>query len=261
MMKLATVGDNCIDYYAKQNKMFPGGNSVNVAVYAARLGLGSSYTGAVGNDDYGRFMQHALQEKGVDFSHLYVLAGKTAVTQVELVNGERVFGDYDEGVLGDYKISDEDVDFFCGHDLLHTALWGNAENDLKRIKERGLPIAFDFATAKDGAVMETALPSVDYAFFSREIESPELREFMQAVFKKGPRLVVATLGENGSIAYDGTEFYRYGIIPTDVVDSMGAGDSYIAGFCKGIIEKLSIPECMRMGSECAAQTLQYMGAW
>jgi fructoselysine 6-kinase len=186
MRKLATVGDNCIDYYTKQNKVFPGGNCVNVAVYAARAGLASSYTGAVGNDEYGSFMRDALRKKGVDDSHLYVLAGKTAVTRVELINGERVFGDYDEGVLRDYKMSDADVDFFCTHDLLHTALWGNAERELKRIKERGLPVVFDFATAKDGEIMETALPFVDYAFFSREEETGELLEYMQDTLKKRP---------------------------------------------------------------------------
>lgn len=261
MMKLAALGDNCIDYYAALGKMFPGGNPVNVAVYAVRSGLPASYTGAVGDDDYGAFMLHALSEKGVDASHVRILPGKTAVTQVELVDGERVFGDYDEGVLKDFVITDEDIDFFCQHALLHTGLWGNAENDLHRIKARGLPVSFDFSTAKEGKVLDTALPWVDYAFFSGEEESEELLAFMKEIHKKGPRIVTVTLGGNGSIAYDGNAFIRYGIVPTQVVDSMGAGDSFIAGFCKGIIEKRPIKECMKMGSECAAVTLGYMGAW
>lgn len=261
MLKLATVGDNCIDYYAAQGKMFPGGNPINVAVYAVRSGLPASYTGAVGNDEYGSFMLKALSEKGVDASHVQILPGKTAVTQVELVDGERVFGDYDEGVLADFVISDEDIDFFCDHALLHTGLWGNAENDLPRIKARKLSVSFDFSTVKEGNVMETALPYVDYAFFSDEEESEELLTFMKDVYRKGPRIVTVTLGGNGSIAYDGNVFFRQGVVPTEVVDTMGAGDSFIAGFCKGIIEGMPIRECMKMGSECAAVTLGYMGAW
>lgn len=261
MLKLATAGDNCIDYYAAQGKMFPGGNPINVAVYAVRSGLSSSYTGAVGNDAYGAFMLESLKGKGVDASHVRILPGNTAVTQVELVDGERVFGDYDEGVLADFRISDEDIDFFCKHELFHTGLWGNAENDLHRIKACGLPVSFDFATAKEGTVLGTALPFVDYAFFSDEQETEELLQFMKAIRTKGPSLVVVTLGKNGSIAYDGNAFFRHGIVTTEVVDTMGAGDSYIAGFCKGIIEKAPIHECMRMGSECASVTLQYMGAW
>jgi fructoselysine 6-kinase len=261
MLKLATVGDNCIDYYAAQGKMFPGGNPINVAVYAVRCGLPASYTGAVGDDEYGTFMRSALSDKGVDASRVRVLPGKTAVTQVQLVDGERVFGDYDEGVLADFVIREDDIDFFCDHALLHTGLWGNAEHELHRIKARGLPVSFDFSTAKEGEVLETALPYVDYAFFSDEEESEELLTFMKQIHSKGPRIVTVTLGGNGSIAYDGNAFFRNGIIPTEVVDSMGAGDSFIAGFCKGIIEQKPIKECMKMGSECAAVTLGYMGAW
>jgi fructoselysine 6-kinase len=261
MLKLATAGDNCIDHYAALGKMFPGGNPVNVAVYATRLGLPSSYTGAVGNDAYGAFMLESLCAKGVDTSHVQILPGRTAVTQVELKDGERLFGDYDEGVLADFSISEQDIDFFCEHELFHTGLWGNAQHDLPRIRARGLPVAFDFATAKSGDVFDAALPFVDYAFFSDEFETEALHRFMKDARRAGPRLVVVTLGENGSIAYDGHAFYRYGIVPVDVVDTMGAGDSYIAGFCKGITDGAPIVQCMRLGAECAAETLAYMGAW
>ncbi|NCB41910.1 MAG: fructoselysine 6-kinase [Clostridia bacterium] len=260
-MKLATVGDNCIDFYAEQNKIFPGGNPVNVAVYAKRIQLEASYTGAVGNDKNGQFMIHALKGKGVDTSHTYILKGKTAVTQVDLVDGERVFGEYDEGVLPDYVISDEDIRFFLTHDLLHTGLWGHAERALHKIKSKGLPLSFDFAKAKEGEVFDVALPSVDYAFFSDENESEQLLHFIKSVYERGPKIVVVTLGGNGSIAYDGNRFLRCGVVPTKVVDTMGAGDSYIAGFCKGLISKKPIDKCMEMGSICAAETLQYMGAW
>jgi fructoselysine 6-kinase len=241
--------------------MFPGGNPVNVAVYAVRSGLPASYTGAVGNDAYGKFMLGALSGKGVDVSHVRVLPGKTAVTQVELNEGERIFGDYDQGVLADFALSQEDIDFFCRHELLHTGIWGNLEQDLHRIKAGGLPVSFDFSTVKEGEVLDTALAFVDYAFFSDEEESEELLTFMKLIRSKGPRIVTVTLGGNGSIAYDGNAFFRCGVIPTEVVDTMGAGDSFIAGFCKGIIEKKPVKECMKMGSECAALTLGYMGAW
>lgn len=260
-MKLATVGDNCIDHYTTQNKIFPGGNPVNVAVYAKRIHLEASYTGAVGNDKNGQFILQALKSKGIDTSHVSILPGKTAVTKVELKNGERVFGDYDEGVLADFAVSEKHIDFFLTHDLLHTGLWGNIEKDLHKIKKKGLPISFDFTTVKEGAVLDKALPNVDYAFFSDEKETSDLLLFMESIYHRGPKLVVATLGENGSIAFDGHTFIRCGIVPTSVIDTMGAGDSYIAGFCKGIIYGKSIKDCMKIGSKCASETLQYMGAW
>ena len=38
-IRIAAAGDNCMDVYDKENKAFPGGNPVNVAVYVARLGV------------------------------------------------------------------------------------------------------------------------------------------------------------------------------------------------------------------------------
>lgn len=239
-----------------------------MAVYAKRLQLNASYTGAVGDDENGQFLLEALRNKGVDTSHIYVLPGKTAVTQVELKDGERLLGDYDEGVLADFSISEADIDFFLTHDLLHTALWGNIEKDLWRIKQRALPISFDFGTAKDGEVLDIAISYVDYAFFSggedeegEAKESKSLLQFMRTIHAKGPKVVIVTLGANGSIAYDGNEFFRSAVFPTEVLDSMGAGDSYIAGFCKGIIQGEPVDVCMQIGSKCAADTLKYMGAW
>ena len=74
-------------------------------------------------------------------------------------------------------------------------------------------------------------------------------------------MVIVTLGDKGSLCYDGQRFYKYGIVECEVVDTMGAGDSYIAGFLLGILRGKDIEECMRMGAENATITLQYYGAW
>ena len=50
-------------------------------------------------------------------------------------------------------------------------------------------------------------------------------------------------------------------IPCQVVDTMGAGDSFIAGFLHGYLEGLDLPACMTAGAQCSAVTLSYEGAW
>ena len=45
------------------------------------------------------------------------------------------------------------------------------------------------------------------------------------------------------------------------MDTMGAGDSFIAGFLYGVLEGKTIPEAMRAGAENSAVTLGYSGAW
>jgi len=261
-MRLAAVGDNCMDVYDAIGEVYPGGNPVNVAVYFVRLGGVASYTGAVGTDSYGKLMVDALASKGVDTSHVHFLEGNTAVTHVELVNGERVFGDYDEGVLADFKLSEEDISFLCSHDMVVSGLWGKVEKDLRKIRARGIKVAFDAATRPDDPAAVTAIPDVNYLFFaSDEGDTQTLRDKMREIYEKGPELVIATLGEQGSIVYNGSEYIKYGIVPCDVVDTMGAGDSYIAGFLKGLLEGKEIIECMKLGAYNASITLGYRGAW
>lgn len=260
-MAIATVGDNCMDVYARQGQAFPGGNTVNVAVYLRRLGKPVSYTGAVGDDIYGQQMINALSAKGVDISHLHVLKGSTAVTMVELVDGERILGDYDEGVMTNFHLSEDDIKFLCSHDLVHTGLWGRIDPQLPALKACGACISFDFADRLDHPIVAQALPWVDYAFFSYTRDDAFIRDYLVATRQRGPRLAIATLGENGSLAYDGKDFTTFGIVPTNVVDTMGAGDSFIAGFMSAVLDGASLQDCLQAGAACASETLKYLGAW
>lgn len=261
-MRLAAVGDNCMDVYENIGKAYPGGNPVNVAVYFVRLGGEASYTGVVGTDQYGSLMKEKIAEKGVDVSHIRFVEGNTAITHVELVDGERVFGEYEEGVLADFKLTEEELDFLCGHDMVVSGLWGNVHDDLAKIKARGVKVAFDAATRPDDPAAVTAIPSVDYLFFATDDgDTPQLRETMKRIQEKGPKLVITTLGDKGSIVFDGETYTTFGIIPCNVVDTMGAGDSYIAGFLKGILEGKAVEACMEMGAANSSVTLGYNGAW
>ena len=84
---------------------------------------------------------------------------------------------------------------------------------------------------------------------------------MEAMWKLGPKAVIVTRGKAGSLAWDGSQLYRCGIVECEVVDTMGAGDSFIAGFLYGVLEGKTIPEAMRAGAENSAVTLGYSGAW
>lgn len=261
-MRFATVGDNCVDAYETLGEYYLGGNPVNVAVYMQRMGEEASYTGVVGDDANGKKMIDGLKDKGVDVSHVRVLSGDTAVTKVEIVNGNRVFGDYIEGVLKDFKLTREDRKFLCSQDMIISGIWGKIEDDLPELKQSGVPIAFDFSDQPTHPIVKKAISYVDYAFFSDdEKDDAVLETFMKEMQSYGPKLVVITRGEKGSICYDGKEFYRFGILPCKVVDTMGAGDSYIAGFLRATMLGEDIETAMKMGAESSKITLGYAGAW
>jgi len=261
-VKFAAVGDVCVDVYESLGQYFIGGNPVNVAVYLERLGIDASYTGIVGDDEYGQIVVDRLTEKGVDIRCLKRKPGSTAITKVEIADGNRVFTDYIEGVMTEFRLTEEDIDYLCGHNLIITGIWGKIEDELVKMKQKGVPIAFDFSDQPTHPIVEKAIGDVTYAFFSDDQgDSPELRRFMEEMQAKGPKLVLTTMGEKGSLCFDGENFYKFGVISCPIIDTMGAGDSYIAGFLCGIMRGEDIPSSMKMGAENSSVTLGYQGAW
>jgi fructoselysine 6-kinase len=262
VIRIACVGDNCVDVYDGTGESYPGGNPVNVAVYIRRLGGSASYIGAVGGDAGGRMLLSALGERGVDVCRVRVLPGATAVTHVSRVNGERIFGEYDEGVTADFRPSPEDVEFMCSHDLVVSGIWGHAEGCFGELRRRGIPVAFDCSEYPEDAVSAAALKNTDIAFFSDDVsDDAALRGRIRAAAALGPAIVAATRGGRGSLVFDGENFHEGGITPCAVADTMGAGDSFIAGFLYARLGGADIPACIRAGSDCSAVTLGYYGAW
>lgn len=264
-MKLAALGSNCIDYYTNLNggTAFAGGGPVNMAAYTKRLGGEASYIGPVGNDAYGSLMISQLNAKGINTSHVRIESGRTAVSEVRLDGGERTFGEYDEGVMASNHFIPSDLSFVETHDMVVCDVWGHMEGSLRLILDAGIPVAFDCADRPDDPASLVAIENSNYIFFSSDAgDSANLREQMKAIAAKGPDLVIAMLGSDGSLCFDGETYYKFGLVPVEeVVDTMGAGDSYIAGFLTGRMKGLSILECMQLGAATASETISYFGAW
>ena len=107
-----------------------------------------------------------------------------------------------------------------------------------------------------------ALPQTDIAFFSNDLlPLDQLKERILSIASLGPKLVVATRGGQGSLAYDGSRFVACSPTPCELIDTMGAGDSYIAGFLLAWLRGSSLIACMQAGAQNAAVTIGYAGAW
>ena len=72
----------------------------------------------------------------------------------------------------------------------------------------------------------------------------------------GAEILLATFGEQGSMACDGAHIYRQSTIPcAHLENTCGAGDSFGAGFLNGLYSGQDIQTSMRMGAELAAQVV------
>ena len=263
-MKVAAIGDNCIDYYRNIDRKYPTGNVVDTGVNLQKLGVPTSIISTTGSDDVGRWMIDSLKAEGLDISHLKVGDGPTAITYMDLDGLDRVHGEYIEGVLENIVFDDEDVRFACEHDLVHSALWGKAEGVLSRIHDSGTLVSFDFADRLDHPLVESTLGNVDYGFFSYHGEHGRdalIEAFLRDKVARGMRVATATFGELGSLSWDGTQFWEGSVYPSEVVNTVGAGDSFIAGFLAGVLAGDAIDACLDKGARLAAQVVGVFEPW
>ena len=270
MKTAAGIGDNCIDDYTNIGRRYPTGNVVDTGVNMQKLGIPTAIISTTGSDENGKWMIEALTKEGLDLSHFKVAEGKTAITYMTLDENDRVHGEYEEGVLENIVFDEEDIRFAAEHDLVFTAFWGKAEHVMGKIHDLGAITAFDYATTDDErlpAMLEVTRGAIDYGFFSYKgvgsINDPEPREFLRKMVKEyGMKVAVATFGEEGSLAYNGVVFYvGHSVSQPNVVNTVGAGDSYIAGFLAGLLKGRDIAGCMRDGARQAAKVVGVFEPW
>ena len=74
-------------------------------------------------------------------------------------------------------------------------------------------------------------------------------------------VVVMTLGEHGSLAFDGGRMYVGEAVPVEVVDTLGAGDAFIAGFLCSRLKGMGIQRSLAEGHVAASEICGRLGAW
>lgn len=256
-MKVAAVGYSCMDIYDNLDKFYPTGNGIDFALNIRKKGIASSVVSAVGNDLYGEQMRKKLEENEIDSSHLRTEKGSTAVIHMKLVENDRVHGHSTDGVMANYYLTESDFEFIKQHDYIHTDYFGRVYGLLPEFKKSGCQIIFDFSVFLEDKDIHLIMPHVDYALFSYTEHDQWIEEKMKWAHSQGVKIVVVTFGEKGSLAYDGSYFYKGAITAVEkVVNTVGAGDAFLSGFMAGIMKNLSIPECLKEGANLSADVIQ-----
>lgn len=265
-MKMIAVGDNVVDCYIDQGVYYPGGNCVNVAVNCKRHGWEEcAYIGVFGNDDEAKHIKWALDQEGIDYSRSRTMIGISGQPGVNLTpGGDRVFiGGPKDTVqhLVRLKITPEDLEYISQFDICHTSCYSSLELELPNMKKY-CDISFDFSDCMNKEYLETVCPHIKYGFFSgSNLSSDEIRKLIDTCHSFGTKIVGVTLGSKGAIFSNDGEIFEQGIIPTDVVDTMGAGDSFIAGFLTYYIKYNDMLKALGFAAKCAANTCTFNGGF
>ena len=259
MKKLVCTGSVCIDDYRKMNggQRYAGGGPLNSAVYCADEKVAVSLISAIGND-HDVYFTSQLDRYKIDHSRLRIREGKTAVSEVQIKEGERVFTAYDEGVLKDFLLNDEDIAFMKDADLVLTDYWGKQEKLFPRLKAEGIDLVLDGADHHKELL--PYCPYLQILFFSAG-DLPDPGSIMKEYFEAGTKLVIATMGERGALAYDGDYHFVQAVECTDIKDSMGCGDAFIGTFLKHYLLGGDLEYCLYQANRKASEVLTFYGAF
>ena len=72
--------------------------------------------------------------------------------------------------------------------------------------------------------------------------------------------IILTMGAEGSIFYNGDIFISQPVIPCQVVDTVGCGDAFLAGWCNAVLNGQSAEKAMSAGSELSSLIASQIGA-
>jgi sugar/nucleoside kinase (ribokinase family) len=249
-----------------------GSSSAIFACGAARLGLRVAFIGVCGHDAFGRFMLDEMQKRSVDISHILVRSdGQTGLSVILNRQADRAILTY-LGLIPALQAADiSDALLHQARHLhvasyfLQTNLQPNLPNLFQRAHSFGLTTSLDtnydpseqwIAFDELLSVTDIFLPNKTEALSitqSNDIESAAKRLADQS------KIVAVKLGANGAMLRTKDQSVTILSIPVNVVDAVGAGDTFDAGFLYGYLNDWDLEKCLRFAVICGALSTQAAG--
>ena len=259
-------------------QMTLGGSSAITAHNLSLLEMKVGFVTRVGDDDMGRMAMARIAESGVDMS-ASTADGKsgTGVTVLLPHGAERHILTY-PGTMAEITCDDLPWDYLSDSRHFHLSslflqrgLHAGLLDLLRHLKTQGLTLSLDTNDDPDdmwGGILQDVLGLIDI-FLPSEREllrmtgSDSLEEALLQIEKKVPVLVVKC-GSRGSMVQTGGWRQEIPGVRVEAVDTIGAGDSFNAGFLSAYLHGCSIVEAAQFGNVTGAlSTLSFGGtdAW
>jgi len=273
-MKIGVIASINIDVFYRLDRFLSVGETTNVDEYQILLGgkgcnqavmleaLGTSPVafGALGDDPMEQMARQMLEERGLSTTSILRKPGSTGLALIQLINDDNAI----TVIPGNNKnITKAEVDtFFSTNELTHLVLCFETNMDavvyiIEQAKLRGIKVIVNPAPMREFPM--SMLDSIEY-FIPNEIEAKQLfGDNLEAAVEQMQGKLVVTMGAQGVMYYE-AGVKQYPAESIKVVDTVGAGDSFVAGFSAGIYRGYSLTKAIELGTKTAALTCQYLGA-
>ena len=261
---------------ARQLDVQVGGAEANVAAACARLGLKVAWISALPANPWGERTRRELVGHGVDCAHVRMTEGaRIGVYFLEygvLPRPVRVLYDRRDSAFARLTEGEVDWEPVRRARLVHLtgitpALGEGARGLVRRAMREAPALSFDvnyraslWSPADARRFLDAVLPDVRYLFLGQAEArtvfnlTGTTEQTLEALARLAPKATVSLqLGEAGAIVLDGSRFYRPRRVPTvQVVDPIGAGDAYVAGFLSAVLQKRELQEAVDVGTAVGA---------
>ena len=252
-----------------------GGSVANSIVGLSQLGNKVGFIGKVSDDDLGQKYESGLKKENV--AYLYSKKKENLSTGTCLIlitpDSERTMCTF-LGTAG--KINEHDIDANSVKNseiiFLEGYLWDEGEpksafdKAIKNSNKVALSLSDLFCVERHKSqFLDLVKNKIDITFANeQEITSLiDAKNFEEVITfaQQLEKIIIITRGEKGSIAIKGNEVIKCGVKKDlKIIDLTGAGDLFAAGFLHGHINKLSIKESLKKGTEMSSKIIQKIGA-
>lgn len=249
-----------------------GSSSVIFACGAARLGLKVAFVGKCGNDAFGQFMLDEMQKNNIDTSHVIKVNKGTTGLSVILNRGvDRAILTF-PGLISALQADEISNDLLGQARHLHvasyflqTSLAANLPGLFSRARSLGLSTSLDtnYDPTEQWSGFD-ALLAVTNVFLPNEKEACSLTATGEAqaaadVLQEKVETLAIKMGAKGALSVKAGQRIQVPSLPVKVVDTVGAGDSFDAGFLYGYLNDWPLEKMLRLGAVCGALSTQKAG--
>jgi len=260
-------------YTADSIAFASGGKGANQAVQAAKLGAPTYLVGQVGSDSFGNFLVDELTKYQVKLDYLERSASTTGMGIVHALDDGSVYATITMGANGD--VTPEQIDriepLIKRSEILILQLEipiPTIEYVIEVGKRHGCQIILNAAPAV--AISDKALEQIDFLIVNEPEASfyceADIHDFdsaqanYQKLYTHFKGVLVITLGAQGSFLYDQKNVYHIPTQKVPVIETTGAGDSYIGAFACALLQGKSVYDAALFGTSAAEITVTRIGA-
>lgn len=250
---------------SKKVEVKPGGAAANLAVALSRLGVPTGFIGAVGNDILGDYLRKDLESEGVDTTMLAekeAMSGFTVIVVTE--DGERTMLGHrganrmlEPGDIDESPIEKAEIVFISGYAFLEQPQRDAALKVFGAAKRHGIPVAVDLPEVMASIGWEgirQMVGSPDIIFVNEhecnlllKNDETKLKDVLSEV-----AMLVVKMGAKGARLHTREGTFTSPAFKIEVVDTVGAGDAFDAGFIYALTRGLKPKECLVVGNAVAA---------